>query len=196
MTLQALIEKIKRYPLPTLCGLIVLICAVYFNFRVEMLTELQIQRDEAIRQAGQMDENLVASASRDQSIAGNASLAENLQKMKEHLEKLEDRIVRSSELEVNYGYFYRLESETGVSLADLSQSGPVAPAKGVAKTAFVPVGYNLIISGRFSRIIAYLDELENGERFYRLKSFNLQRGREVDQTAVTIALNLELLGQP
>lgn len=186
MTFRDIIERIKRYPVPVVCGLIALVCLVNFNFRMEMLSELQIQRDEASRQAGQMDENIVASS----------TLEEHVNEMKKLLAELEQRIVRTSELEVNYSYFYRLESETGVALADLGQAATPPPARGAQKTAFVPVGYNLILSGSFPRIIAYLNELENGSRFYRLKSFNLQRGREANQTTVTLAVSLEQLGWP
>ena len=50
------------------------------------------------------------------------------------------------------------------------------------------------MSGEYSQIVAAFDELENGTRFYRMRSFTLDRGREADRAVVLLALNLELLG--
>lgn len=186
MKLQDLIEKFKRFPVPSICGGIILVCFLAFYLRMELISDLEIRQDEASRQANQVDTNIVA----------GASLEDHVAQMRAKVGELNERVVRPLELATNHKYFYSIESETGVRLADLRQNPPAPPAKGTVKPTFIGVGYNVVLSGTFAQAVAYLSELENGPRLYHLKSFDLQRGREANQPTVTLALNLELLGLP
>lgn len=186
MTFQDLIEKLKRHPAPAICGCVVLVCFLNFYFRMDQISALQTRQEEIARQAEQVDNNLMT----------GSNLEEQLVAMRAKVEQLEARLVRPSELANNLKYFYRLESETGVTLSDLRQNPPPPPAKGAARPLFAGVAYNVVLAGSFNQVIAYFNDLENGERFYRLTNFNLQRGREANQASLTLALNLELLGTP
>lgn len=184
MNLNDLIEKLKRYPVPVVSGAMLIGCFLAFYFRMDMISALELRQEEANSQANQVADNAVA----------GTSLDDHVESMRVLSAELDRRVVRQSELAVNLKYFYGFEAETGVSLSDLRQN--VAAAKGPGQTVYSGVGYNLILSGSFDQIIAYFDELENGERFYRLNNFNLQRGREAGQSSIMLALNLELLGLP
>lgn len=186
MTAQDLIEKVKRYPVPAVCGAIVLVCFIAFYLRMNLLTDLEITQDDITRQADLVETNRVS----------GANLEEHLVQMRAQAAELESRIIRHSELANNLEYFYRLESETGVSLADLRQNPPAPPARGAPKTAFTGIGYSVVLSGSFAQAVAYVSELENGRCLYRLESFNLQRVKEGNQDTLSLALNLELLGWP
>lgn len=185
MTFQDITEKLKRFPIPSICGGIILVCFLSFYLRMNLITDLEIRQDEASRESNQVDMNIVAGASLDAHVA----------QMRTKLAELNERIVSPSELANNLKYFYSFESQTGVALADLRQNPPTPPGRG-AKPIFSPVGYNVVLSGTFAQAVAYFSELENGPRLYHLKSFTLQRGHEGKQNSVTLALNLDLLGRP
>lgn len=189
MTLQDLIEKLRRYPVPTICGAIVLACFFSFYLRMNLLVDLEIENDEAQRQVQQVEQN----------INHGKTLAADIDLMKKKVEELDARIIKPAELATNLKYFYEIEAATGVSIADLRQS-VTPPAKGAPKTILGSVDYTVQVNGRFDQIIAYITELERGRHFYRLESLAIQRGRADTATPaatpVTMSLNLDLLGWP
>lgn len=192
MTAQDLIEKLKRYPIPTTCGGIILVCFFAFYLRMNLLTDLEIENGEVQRQAQQVEQN----------INNGKLLAEHIEQMKAKTGDLDARLIKHSELATNLKYFYEIEATTHVSINDLRQVPPAA-VRGAPKTILTGVNYALLITGRFHQVISYVNELEHGRHFYRLENFSLQRGREdsagrAPGTAgpVTMSLNLELLGLP
>lgn len=186
MTTQDLIEKLKQYPIPTFCGMVILAAALNFYFRMDMLTELDLEREKANLHARQVEDNLVA----------GKTLEDHVEQTRVILENLEDRVVYHSELATNLKYFYELESATGVSLSNLRQGQPESGSSG-DRTRLVGIDYSVSLSGSFAQIVAYFDELENGRLIYKLKNFNLQRGRDDSSgNTVTLSLNLQLLGWP
>ncbi|HEX9781151.1 MAG TPA: hypothetical protein VGA56_00265 [Opitutaceae bacterium] len=184
MTTEDLLEKVRRYPVQFICGAIVLACAVGYYSRMDVISGAEARLDDTLSRAERVDDN----------IRVGASLPEHLAAMRTFTSQLDDRLVRPSELAENLKYFYRLESETGVSLGDLRQAAP--NAKRTDGALFAGVGYDLMLSGGFAQIVGFINQLECGERFYRLNSFSLQRGREAGQPSVMLGMNLELLGTP
>ncbi len=182
MTFADLIDKLRRHPLPASCGFVLLLSFFVFYFRMDVIAGLESRHEEVSRQAAQMDANVVAGGNLDEHVA----------RMRGMLATLEERLVRSSELAVNLKYFYQVEAETGVTLADLRQVA--AAAKAPEKGSYQSVGYSVVLTGGFPQIVAYFDELESGPRVYRISNFNLQKSRELSQSSLTLALNLELLG--
>lgn len=185
MTTEDLIEKLKRYPIPSLCGLVVLAALLNFYFRMDMLSELELEREKATLQARQVEDNIVA---------GN-NLEDHVVQMRSVLENLEERVVNFDELATNLRYFYELESATGVALSDLRQGQAESGLPG-ERTQLVGIDFTVMLSGSFAQIVAYLDELENGRQIYRLKSFNVQKGRDASISTLNLSLNLQLLGWP
>jgi len=191
MTLQDLIEKLRRFPVPTACGAIVLVCFFAFYLRMNLLTDLEIENDTVQRQLQQVEQN----------ITHGKTLGEHIEQMKAKVAELDSRVIKPAELANNLKYFYEIEATTRVSIGDLRQS-VAAPVKGAPKTILSAVDYSVLITGQFHEVVSYLNELEHGRYFYRLESINLQRGRS-DGTGtkskadpVTMSLNLKLLGWP
>jgi len=189
MTAQDLIEKLRHYPVPSTCGAILLLCFFAFYLRMDLVTDLEIENEEVQRQVQQVEQN----------ITHGKTLAADIAKLKEKVDDLDSRLIKPAELANNLKYFYEIEAITRASIGDLRQSVS-APAKGAPKTILASVDYAVLITGSFHEIVAYLNELEHGRHFYRLKSLNLQRGRAEPGTArttpVSMSLNLELLGTP
>jgi hypothetical protein len=192
MTLQDLVEKLRRYPVPTSCGAIVLVCFFAFYLRMSLITDLEIENDNVQRQVQQVDQNL----------SNGRTLEKHILEMEAKVKEFDARVIKPAELANNLKYFYEIEASTHVSIADLRQSA-APPAKGASKSILIGVDYSVLVTGRFDQVLSYLNELEHGRHFFRLESFNLQRGGEQNRTAdakgpgaVTMSLNLQLLGWP
>lgn len=191
MTLRDLIERLRRFPVPTSCGAVLLVCFFAYYLRMDLITDLEIENDEIQRQAQQVDQNL----------AHGRTLEKHIAEIEQKVAEFDARVIKSAELANNLKYFYEIEAATHVGIADLRQnvSGPV---RGAPKTVTTGIDYSVLVTGRFDQVVSYLNELEHGRHFYRLESFNLQRGRqEPGATAagpgpVTMSLNLQLLGWP
>jgi hypothetical protein len=182
MTGDDLMEKFRRYPVPAISGAIVLLCFLAYYFRSDLISDLDARQNDVLDQRNQVDLNLVA--------GGN--LAEHMAEMRAHFAALEERVVQPYDLANNMNYFYQLESNTGVGLGELKQNA--SSDKPAPKNALGGVGYAVTMSGSFAQVVAAFNELENGARFYHLRNFNLERGREVNGSVVQLSLNLELLG--
>lgn len=181
MTGADLMEKIRRFPVPVISGAIVIVCLLAYYFRIDLITRLDAEQNDVLNQRDQVDLNLVA--------GGN--LAEHMTEMRAQFAALEARVVQPSELANNLNYFYQLESNTSVGLVELKQNaGSDKPAP---KKTLGGIGYSVSMGGNFKQMVSVFNELENGSRIYRLRSFNLERGRE-GQSAVQLSLSLELLG--
>lgn len=189
MTFQDLAEKLRRYPIPSACGLIVFVCFFAFYLRMNLLTDLDIENGAVQSQVDQVEKN----------VQDGRTLSADLEKMKAAMATFDTRVIRPAELADNLKYFYELEAATQTSIADLRQSIP-APVKGAPKAILSPVEYSVIVNGRFDQVISYISELERGRHFYRLKGVSIQRGRDepgkVGGTPLVMSLNLELLGWP
>jgi Tfp pilus assembly protein PilO len=192
MTLQDLVEKLRRFPVPTTCGAIVLVCFFAFYLRMDLITDLDIENDDVQRQVQQVEQNLTH----------GRTLEKHIAEMDAKVAEFNLRVIKPAELANNLKYFYEIEATTRVSIADLRQNVNT-PAKGASKTILANVDYSVLVTGRFDQVLSYLNELEHGRHFYRLDGFNLQRGRQEgapsDPTGpgpVTMSLNLQLLGWP
>lgn len=189
MTTQDLTEKIQRYPVPTSCAVIVIVCFFAFYLRMNLLTDLEIENDDVQRQMQQVEQN----------ITHGKTLANDIAQMKAKTAELDARIIRPAELATNLKYFYEIEANTHVTIVDLRQSIP-APAKGAAKTILGAVDYSVLVNGRFDQAISYLNELEHGRHIFRIDSLNLQRGSSdraaPSATPLSMSLNLQLLAWP
>lgn len=190
MTGQDLMEKIRRYPVPSICAGIVLVCFLAYYLRMDLLTDLEIENGDVQRQLQQVEQN----------ISHGRTLAADIAEMGRHREELDSRLIKSAELANNLKYFYELEATTHVAIADLRQ-GAITPVKAGSKPLVVPVGYSMLMSGNFHQLVSYINELEHGRYFYRLQSVAIQRversGGEPGAVApLSMALNLELLGWP
>jgi len=182
MTTADLIEKLRRFPVPSIAIAIVVACLVANYFRADVLSVRDAELEEVRDQREQVDLNLVV----------GSTLDEHATEMRARVAELDARVVQPSELAQNMNYFYQLESATGVGLIDLKQN--VLADKPVPKNQLGGISYTISLSGQFPQVIGYFNELEKGTRFYRLLNFNLQRGRETTQSSVSLTLNFELLG--
>jgi Tfp pilus assembly protein PilO len=122
-----------------------------------------------------------------------AGIEQHLDALNANVARLESMLVGVDDVSGNQGYFYRLESSTGVRVSVLRPTGVVKDyARGGVYQA---AGFSVVVQGSYPQVVAFLRALENGGRLYRLIDFTLQRSSEQKASASTpeVALNLNLL---
>lgn len=189
-----LVAFLKKHPVAIGCGVlsVALLAASYLrSSRAGELAALLKQKEEE----GQKILDNIRSGS---------NLSEQVGTLTTATKELESRLVRGSERARNQQYFYRIESETGVKEISLqsSSSAPVSAAEKqrLLKTLYTGIGYTVSVQGDYRQILNFVGRLESGPHFYRLNSGSVsrqgQRGAADKTAALTLTLNLELLGLP
>lgn len=186
MTSADIIAHIKKQPVGVSCGVICLLSAGWLYFRGD-----EIDNRQAIYKA---------TADKAEVLKSNVGFAKNLPEQLAELQvstkELEARLVHAGQLAVNLQYFYKLEAENGVKLLDVRQN-PL-PRSG-NKGPYVGIPYTVNVQGAYKQVMAFLQHLERGRPFCHITSATFTKaGFSGDATAtgMTLALNLELLGQP
>ena len=189
---DAIIAKIKQYPIASGAGVLAVVLAVLLYLlgpRVEALeSELSDLESEL------------------QTIETNAAQAVGLDIQVETVQKALDditgRLIDRNAKAVNLDYFYSLERETGLTIVDVSQSNPVASAKpnpGKPQlNLYEAIGFRVVIDGGFRQVLKFLYELERGAHFTRIDSFNLAEssgGSPEAPPGVAATIELDMLGR-
>ncbi|TVR48254.1 MAG: hypothetical protein EA425_14685 [Puniceicoccaceae bacterium] len=187
MNAQALLSKLKSFPLATAAILLIVAGGAVIGLRWNVISELKEENTRLERQTSQIQAN----------VRHGSTLPKTLESLSGWTADLDARLVNASDLAGNLRYFYRLEQESGVRISDVRQTQATAPtrARGQPAPLYQNVGYTVTVTGDYASVIRFLDMLENGEHFARLTTYTLQPSRTPGQSAVTMNLNLELLGQ-
>lgn len=183
MTFADLIARIKKQPIGFACLIICLLSGGWLYFRSGEIDA----RQELYRAKSEEAAKFIS----------NVGIAKNLPQQVAELQavtkEMDARLVRAGQLAVNLQYFYKLEAENEVKLLDVRQN----PLPKSNKTLFVGIPYNVNIQGPYKNVMAFLQRLEKGKHFCRINgaSFTKFAGNNSDGV-MTLALSLELLGQP
>lgn len=182
MTSADIIARIKKQPVGFACGLICLLCIGWLYFRSGELEKRQAEYEAKSAEATKVISNVSVSK----------SLAAEVAEIQAATKDLESRLVRDSQLAVNLQYFYKLEAENEVKLLDVRQN---ARSK-TSKSMYPGIPYNVNVQGSYKNVMAFLQRVEKGRHFCRVTSANFTKSATNDGPAITLALNIELLGQP
>lgn len=182
MKTQDLVAFLKNYPIPCLSGLVIVVVLLTTYFRMNVGPELEGRYQTVAAEGETLMKNLV----------NGSGLEEHVATIKRQSAELEMHLVRPSELAKNLQYFYRLEGETGAKLGELRQVPQTNTTK--VKGSFQPVEYSLVVTAEFPVLLDYMQRLEAGSSFYRMKNFSLQHSRESGRRLLVMAMNIELLG--
>lgn len=186
MTNQELFALLKKNPIGVGCGLLSLALAAGIYFRGGEVPaaeeELAQKSDEGSRLAANLQ--------------NAAQLKEQVDTLAACEKELESRLVHASQTLTNYQYFYKLESDTGAKMTVISQAPVAPPPKNAAKPLFADVPFTITVQGTMTQMVDYLRRLESGARYCRVMSVTCGVPTAERSAPVTLALNLELLGQP
>jgi Tfp pilus assembly protein PilO len=178
MTAADITALIKKQPLGFACGLVCLLAAGWLYYRGGEIEKRQAEYDAKSAEAAQISSNVGVSK----------NLPEQVAELQGYTKELEGRLVKAGQLAVNQQYFYKLEAETEVKLLDLRQN----PLPRNLKTLYAGIPYNVSIHGSYKQVMTFLQRLEKGRHFCRITSANFIK----TNGGMTLALNLDLLGQP
>jgi hypothetical protein len=186
MTKDELVAFLKKSPVALGCGVLSLGLIGALYFRTGEIPEAETRLAEKTAEAERYTLN----------IKNGAQLKEQLERLTAANKAIETHIVRASQLGANAQYFYNLESETGVKLvADPRQTTPATVAK-PAKGSFVPVGFTVSVEGTFNQVLEFVRRLESGAHYSRVMTATCSVVSSKRNSPLTLALSLELLGQP
>lgn len=185
---KELLAAIKKHPVAIGCGVLsaLLIAGIYFRSgRAGALADQLHQKENEGQRI--LDD-----------IRNGANLNEQYEQLTSAAKDLESRLVVSSERARNQQYFYRIESETGVTEVNLQ---PVAVPNSSGKKGrsfYTSVGFDVTVKGDFRQVLKFLRRVENGQHFYRLISASVtregKRGGPDASDKITLSLKLEFLG--
>jgi hypothetical protein len=185
MTGQDISAGIKKSPLLFACIVlsVLLIAAIYF-------------RSDTLPQAEQLLAQKTAEGEKiSLNVQYSAQLKEQTEAVEAAIKEIDARIISASQLGANTGYFYTLESDTGVKFIDLRQTTPATVAK-PAKGSFLPVAFSVSVQSDLNHILGFLQQLENGTHYCRIMTATCSGNSSSRSAPLTLALSLELLGTP
>jgi Tfp pilus assembly protein PilO len=107
-------------------------------------------------------------------------------------EVIDRNLVSEESMEVNLGYFYRLEKLSRVRLSRIDQMG-TAPAE--AGRPFKTVPISLQVSGTYRNLLGFMRELETGPRILRTRAYRIER-IDASSGELLLFLTVELLARP
>jgi|SRR5688572_10380522 len=184
MTSAELTANFKKHPVGVACALVAIACGVVLYVRWGNIAASQTESESATAEASKMVAN----------VRNSASLVEQAAEIETLRKDLEGRLLKAGQLAVNLQYFYKLEAETEVKLVDVRQN----PLPRTAKTQYVGVPFTVMIQGSFAQVTGFLHRLQNGPHFCRINTatFNKSGNESSGGTDMTLALSLDILGQP
>jgi hypothetical protein len=189
MTSAEIIARIKKQPVGFACVLISLLCGGWLYFRSGDLDKQQAEYEARSAEAANFSSNVT--------LAKN--LPEQVGEMQALTKEMEGRLVREGQLAVNLQYFYKLEAENEVKLVDVKQN--TRPKSG--KVTYSGIPYSVNVQGPYKNVMAFLQRLEKGRHFCRIYSAGFSKSAggsdasaQSTDTGITLALSIELLGQP
>lgn len=184
MTNEELMAFVKKNPISVGCGVVSLALLASLYFRSDLKTNAETLLAEKSAEGERLASN----------IRHSDGLDEDLARVTAANKEIDSRLVKISELGNNSQFFYRLEGETGVKLIDFRQ---LTHTPGKAKGAFTPVGFSVSAEGDMRQLLHFLRLLESGTHYCRVLTASItNRGPAARNPALTISLNLELLGAP
>jgi hypothetical protein len=193
-TTKSFAAFLKKHPVAIGCGVLSVLLLAGIYLRSSKAGELAASLKQKEDEGQKILDN----------IRSGANLAEQYETLASATKELDARLVRGTERARNQQYFYRIESETGVKEVSLqsNSSAPVSAAEKqrLSKTLYTGIGYTVSVQGDFRQILNFIGRLESGPHFCRLISGSVfrqgQRGAADATNAITLTLNLELLGLP
>jgi Tfp pilus assembly protein PilO len=124
-------------------------------------------------------------------VADRARIQGDVAALEDALDQIERNLAAEESMEVNLGYFYRLEKLSRVRLERIDQlvAAPAAPG-----SAYRAVPVSLLVEGSYRNLLGFIRELETGPRVLRIRDYRMERDEDVAE--LHLQLTVELLARP
>ncbi len=191
MNTDAILAKLKRYPVAVVCVVLTIIFIGVLYIRSSRIPALEEEMNQMEGEWKAIGDNKLHAV----------DLNTHLEKLNAITEKIDGRLMSADSKAINYQYFYKLEKSSGIRIEDLNQrdSSNAAAKAGAAKLElFQPIVFTVTAEGTFKQILTFLYELQYGNYFTIIKDFScsgIESEKEKDvQDLVDLAVTLEVLG--
>jgi hypothetical protein len=177
---------VKKSPIGVGCAVLSLALIVTAYVRWDYRADEKTKLDEKSTESARLTANL----------KNAAQLPEQFDAVMAAEKAIENRLIRASQLTTNNQYFYKLESDTGVKLLNLQPVAiSAAQKKDAGKSGYIPIAFGVSVQGNYTQLLQFLRNLENGQHYCRVLAASCNAPPDRD-SALTLALNIELLGLP
>lgn len=108
------------------------------------------------------------------------------------IDQIEHNLIDEQSMEVNLGYFYKLEKPARVRLVRLNQLAALPPAAG---SPFKAVPFSMQLAGSYRDTMSFLRALETGPRILRIRNCTYERSA-TDNSDLVLDLTVDVLAKP
>jgi Tfp pilus assembly protein PilO len=179
--LAQLWATIRQHPVIAACLLVAAIAGAA-NYPLWQQREAATRHHDDMRRKG---EAMLAA------LTDRGRIGDDITRLAEAEEVIEANLVSEDNMEVNLGYFYRLEKLNRVRLLRVDQLGSSPPE---TDNPFKAVPISLQIAGSYRNLLAFVRELETGPRILRVRSFRLERA-DAAGNELNLVLMVDLLAR-
>ena len=125
------------------------------------------------------------------SLANRARIDSEHAALEAALSHIEPNVLDEDSMEVNLGYFYRLEKPSRVRLVRLHQLASLPPPP---RSHFKALPFSMQVTGSYRNALSFLRALETGPRLIRIRSCTFERS-PTDPNAVILDLTVDALAK-
>ncbi len=176
------IAFIRFRPVVSACIVLTLGLGVANYFIRQQRRAAMVQHEEVRKKGEQMLRAITNRARIDTDLAA-------LQAANGHIQR---HLLDEQSMEVNLGYFYRLEKPARVRLVRLNQLSAPPPVTG---SIFKVVPFSLQVAGTYRNVMNFLRSLETGPRVLRIRHSSFERNA-TDSNDLVLDLTVEILAKP
>lgn len=174
---NSLLALIRARPLITAYVVLTLLLGVANYFLWQARQEASL-RHVNVRQKGEF---MV------KALENRPAIDADLEVLQEGIARIEDVLLDEISMEVNLGYFYRLEKLTRVRLTRLNQLGSIAAPAG---SPFKAVPFSLQVNGSYRNSMAFLRALETGPRILRIRNCSFEHGAGANEFSLDLTVEV------
>jgi hypothetical protein len=124
-------------------------------------------------------------------LATRGRIESDLGALRPALAQIQGELIDEQSMEVNLGYFYRLERAARVRLLRLNQLVSLPPPTG---SPFKAVPFSMQLTGSYRNAIGFIRALETGPRILRVRNCTLERAGPAGADVI-FDLTVDVLGK-
>ena len=190
MNVEAIVAKLKRYPVAVGCAVLVVVLIGVLYLRGSRISVLEEERNQMDREWKAIGENKLRAV----------ELKTHLEKLNVIIDKIDERLMSVASKAINYQYFYKLEKNSGVRMGYLNQSetsGQAAQKGATNLELFQPITFKVTAEGTFKQILSFLYEMQHGNYLTIITYFScsgIAAEDEEEQDLLNLSLTVQVLG--
>lgn len=179
MDIQAILAKLKQYPVAVGAIVLTLLLAVALYVRKSGIPDMETEQEELQAQVSTFEDNAEAAL----------NLEEQTEAMKTLASDIDSRTMLRAELTKNVAYFYDFEREGELEIDSIIQvpRGNLSrqQAREAEKARYETINFTIQVEGTYENLIRFAHDVRNGNKIVRIEDMGI--------TPAGSAANLALL---